>query len=320
VNSGFDYVERLGWKAEGRALLDYLAHRYAHSSRDEWAGRIAAGRVLVDGAPASGPEVLLRRGQSLVWRRPPWREPGVPLCFAILHRDPHLLAVAKPRGLPTVPGGGLLEHTLMALVRKVAPEASPLHRLDRGVSGVVLFARTDLARRALAASWRRGEVSRIYVALARGRPEWESLSVHLPIGPVPHPAGGTIHAVTPGGRASRTDLRVLTRGAGGDTLLEISLVTGRPHQIRIHLAAAGHPLVGEPLYGPGGTPPAGARVRPGEPGDPEFLLHARRVEFAHPASGRPIAIDCSPPLSLRAPAEGPVPRGLEAPEVQSSLP
>jgi len=307
VNRGFDYVEELGRKADGSTLLDYLARRYPHSCRDEWAARIAAGRVLVDGAPASSSGTRLRSGQSLVWRRPPWREPQAPLCFAILHRDPHLLAVAKPRGLPTLPAGGHLEHTLLALVRRIVPEASPLHRLDRGVSGAVLFARTELARRRLAAAWRRGKVARTYVALAQGRPAWERRSIDLPIGPVPHPAGGTVHAASPLGREARTEIRVLAPRAGGNTLLEVLLLTGRPHQIRIHLAAAGHPLVGEPLYGPGGTPRAEARARPGESGDPEFLLHAGRLELLHPATGQPLVIDCVPPPPLRIPAAAPTP-------------
>src|SRR5258706_9860535 len=134
VNRGFDYAEELGRKADGSTLLDYLARRYPHSCRDEWAARIAADRVLVDGAPASSPGIRLRSGQSLVWRRPPWREPQAPLCFAILHRDPHLLAVAKPRGPPPPPAGGHLAPTLPAPLRRILPEASPLPRLDPGVS------------------------------------------------------------------------------------------------------------------------------------------------------------------------------------------
>src|SRR5512139_1613185 len=117
---------------------------------------------------------VLRPGQSLVWRRPPWEEPAAPLSFAILHRDAHLLAVAKPRGLPSVPNGGFLEHTLLHRVRLHFPGAVPLHRLGRGTSGLVLFALTNQARREGAAAWREGRVSKEYLALVAGRPVRET--------------------------------------------------------------------------------------------------------------------------------------------------
>jgi len=169
VNAGHEYREEVGPEAAGRTVLAWLAGRYRHSSEATWRGRIAEGEVRLDGQPALAMDVL-RPGQSLVWRRPPWEEPGVPLGFAILHRDAHLLAVAKPRGLPSVPNGGFLEHTLLFRVRRLHPEAAPMHRLGRGTSGLVLFARTDGARRAMAAAWRTGRVEKEYRALVRGVP------------------------------------------------------------------------------------------------------------------------------------------------------
>ena len=119
---------------------------------------------------------MLRAGQWLVWRRPPWQEPPVPLSFAVLYRDADLLAVAKPRGLPTLPNGGFLEHTLPARVRRLYPEAVPMHRLGRGTSGIVLFARTPAARREVAAAWRDGAVLKEYRALVVGRPERDAFT------------------------------------------------------------------------------------------------------------------------------------------------
>ena len=129
-NDGFSYRERLGPGAESETLLAYLCRRYRHSSPSEWAARIEAGDVLVDAKP-SAPGAALRRGQDLTWRRPPWDEPEAPLDFSVLHEDGDLLAIAKPAGLPTLPGANFLQSTLLHQVRRYAPDATPLHRLGR---------------------------------------------------------------------------------------------------------------------------------------------------------------------------------------------
>ena len=159
MNDGFEYREEIGEEAAGRTVLAWLSQRYRHSTEAVWRDRIASGEVRLDGEVALAMDVL-RPGQTLVWQRPPWEEEAVPLGFAILHRDAHLLAVAKPRGLPSVPNGGFLQHTLLSRVRRLHPEAVPMHRLGRGTSGLVLFARTDVARRAVALEWRRGRVEK----------------------------------------------------------------------------------------------------------------------------------------------------------------
>lgn len=245
-------------------------------------------------------EAVLRAGQRLRWDRPPWREPPVPLDAAVLHEDDLLLAVAKPRGLPTLPGGGLyLEHTLLAVVRRRAPEASPVHRLGRDTSGVVLFARTRAAGPRVQAAFQARPVEKIYRALCTGHPAADAFAVAAPIGEVAHPLLGTVHAAAVGGRAAMSRVRVLERRSGGrgaEALVEVAIETGRPHQIRIHLAYAGHPLVGDPLYGPGGLPSPGSRALPGDPG---YLLHAMRLVLAHPLDGTRLVIECAPPAPLR---------------------
>jgi len=300
MNRGHTYQEQVDRRGAGRSVLTHLSERFGLASPEAWRERIALGQVRLDDGPATA-EAVLRAGQWLRWDRPPWEEPPAPLDAAVLHEDALLLAVAKPRGLPTMPGGGLyLEHTLLAVVRRRAPEASPMHRLGRDTSGVLLFARTTAAARVVQAAFRERRIDKTYRALCAGHPAEDAFTVGAPIGEVDHPLLGTIHAASPSGRPSTSHVRVLERRPGGGApcaLVEVTIETGRPHQIRIHLAHAGHPLVGDPLYGPGGLPIPGTRALPGDPG---YLLHAMRLELDHPESGARLVIECAPPPALRA--------------------
>lgn len=292
MNDGYEYREQVGAEADGRTVLDHLAARHRHSSPAVWRERIAGGEVRVAGVIA-GAQDILRAGDHLAWRRPPWEEPPVPLAFAILHLDDDVLAVAKPRGLPTIPNGGYLLNTLLHAVRSSHPEATPMHRLGRGTSGVVVFARTPRARRAIASAWRAGGVEKTYRALVTGVPARERFTVETPIGLVAHPLLGRIHAAAADGKPSRSDVAVLA-ARGTAALVQVTIATGRPHQIRIHLAAAGHPLAGDPLYVSGGS------ARPGVlPGAGGYRLHAHRLAFDHPAGGRRLVLECAPPPELR---------------------
>ena len=293
MNAGFEYREQIGPEAAGRTVLDHLAARHRHSTLAVWRERIEAGEVSV-GDSRAAPDTILRPGDWVAWRRPPWLEPPVPLAFAVLFRDAHLLAVAKPRGLPSIPNGGFLEHTLLHVVRARFPEATPLHRLGRGTSGVLLFARTAVARRAVSAAWRTGRVVKVYRALVSGAPERSAFTVDAAIGLVDHPRLGRLHAAAADGKAAVSHVRVLAV-ADGNALVEVTIPTGRPHQIRIHMAAAGHPLVGDPLYGAGGGPAAHGAL----PGDPGYRLHAHRLRLPHPATGEMVDLECAPPSDLR---------------------
>ena len=305
-NDGWVYREWIDARAAGRTLLQHLVARHRHSDAAVWTNRIDDGQVRLDGVAVVA-DARLRPGQRLEWHRPPWREPAVPLGFAILALDDDVVAVAKPAGLPSAPAGGFLAHTLLARVRRRFPEATPMHRLGRGTSGVMLFARSERARRALAAAWRAGAVERTYRALAQGRLAADEIAIDVPIGAAPHPVLGAVWAACRAGRPARTWARALTtRRAGAsdaasdqESVVELRLGTGRPHQIRIHLAAVGHPLVGDPLYGHGGVPRPGVCALPGDGG---YHLHATRIAFPHPASGARSVVECAPPPVLRVSA------------------
>ncbi|MBX7097123.1 MAG: RluA family pseudouridine synthase [Myxococcaceae bacterium] len=266
-----------------------MAEEFPHSTREVWAERIARGELTDEGVVLAA-DAPLFPGQWLTWSRPPWEEPPVPLHCQELYRDAHLLAVSKPSGLPVMPAGGYLEHTLMALVQRGAPDARPVHRLGRGTSGLVLFSLNTPAHRALSAAMRSHGLSKRYLGLASGTLTAPAV-FEAPIGPVPHARLGTVHAASPAGSPSCTRLeRAEPRGA--DTLAELELVTGRPHQIRIHLAHAGHPLVGDPLYLPGGA------LADALPGDEGYLLHAWRLSLAHPVTGAALELEAPVPAGL----------------------
>ena len=302
LNHGWSYREQVGAAAAGLTALDYLAATRPHSTAAEWADRFARGELEIAGSPATAAAVL-QPGHLIVWHRPPWDEPDVPTQFAIVHEDDSIVAVNKPSGLPTMPAGGFLEHTLLHLLRQRFPEASPLHRLGRCTSGLVLFARTHAAAAVLSKAWRDHEVKKSYRALTSGVSMLDRIEIAAAIGPVPHPQLGRVYAASTTGKASRSVATVVERGAD-HTLFNVDIATGRPHQIRIHLACAGHPLVGDPLYDVGGT----IKANPGLPGDGGYLLHAEHLSFVHPLTGHAIQLHAPPPATLRTVAEAsPIP-------------
>lgn len=294
-NHGYAYRELIDASGEGRTAFDFLSQTYDRASPTDWSQRFSSGEVLINGDRAN-PEDKLQRGQTLTWNRPPWNEPDVPMNWALLHEDDALIAANKPSGLPTLPGAGFLESTLLAQVRQRFPEASPLHRLGRHTSGIVLFARTTSAASRLSEAFRQHALNKQYLAVASGVAAFNELHITTPIGPVPHPLLGTVHASSPSGKPAQSVATVIERRAT-ETLLCVRIHTGRPHQIRIHLASVGHPLVGDPLYEPGGLP---AKQSTAVPGDGGYLLHAERLTFVHPVSGQRIELRAAPPGDTKA--------------------
>jgi 23S rRNA pseudouridine1911/1915/1917 synthase len=297
LNRGWSYREQVGPDAAGQIVLAYLTATRPHSSANEWASRIARGEVEVDGVVARD-GVTLHPGQTVTWNRPPWDEPEVPTAFDIVFEDDSIIVVNKPSGLPTMPAGGFLDQTLLMLIRQQYPGASPLHRLGRHTSGLVLFARTRDAASQLGRAWRDQDVKKTYRTLGLGSTRTEMFVIDVPIGPVPHPLLGTVHAAREGGKPSHSVALVLEQ-RDDQTLFRVDITTGRPHQIRIHMAYAGHPLIGDPLYETGGE----LKRHPGLPGDGGYLLHAHSLQFTHPVTGERLSLTATPPKALQTQEE-----------------
>jgi len=300
-NSGCVYPNSIASADEGVTAASFYTSRYPHSTEEEWRRRIEAGQVLLNGLPAS-PNDLLIRGDSLLYHRLPWEEPAAPSDFATLFEDDDVLVLSKPSGLPVLPGGFFLENTLLHLVRKRYGSAcSPLHRLGRGTSGAILFSRNAPAARSLAKAMLERRILKVYLALASGTGMPDAFTVDAPIGPVRHTRPATVNAYRPDGRPSTSCVRVMRRLPDDHAaVLEVTIPTGRPHQIRIHLSYKGYPLVGDPLYQAGGTPRTdgiddGRTTTPGATG---YLLHSWKIRFPHPAKGEEVQVVSPPPARL----------------------
>ena len=313
MNQGWVYRDCIRLAQTGGSVLAYYADHYRHSSREEWAQRLATGQLYRNGKVLQA-DVSLSAGDRLEYHRPPWAEPPVPLAFEVIYADADLLVIVKPSGLPVLPGGQFLTHTLLHLLQRRYPSQTPtpIHRLGRGTSGLMLLARSSLARSVLSHQLRQDtataqdpdaphHIVKTYRALVEPGELPDNFTLTTPIGPVDHPWLGQVYAATPQGRFALSQGRVIRRTPVAN-LVEVTIRTGRPHQIRIHLAAAGYPLLGDPLYGGGGQPKL-TDLPPGQtlpvPGDLGYWLQAHRITFAHPSTQAPLAFTCPPERDVR---------------------
>jgi 23S rRNA pseudouridine1911/1915/1917 synthase len=238
------------------------------------ADHVAVGDVIEYELPRANPRAALS---------------GEEIALDVVYEDPDFIVVDKPAGMVVHPApghqSGTLVHALLAHGGKwstAGGETRPgiVHRLDKGTSGLIVVARNDVAHRALAAQLQDRTMSRSYDAIVRGRMRYQAGELEGPIGR--HPKERKRMAVVAGGRFARTRYEVIERKRD-HTLVRCELDTGRTHQIRVHLAAAGHPVSGDDQYG--------GRERGAE----RPMLHARRLRLIHPRSRRLMTFEAPPP-------------------------
>jgi len=286
--------------ASAGARLDrWLTERLTALSRARLQTLIHGGLVRVDGAVLKAAH-RLRGGETVeIEIPPPATEELVPepTALAVIYEDEHILVVDKPAGMVVHPGAGRARGTLAAAVLAHTPTIAGVggprrpgivHRLDKDTSGLLVVAKTQAAYDELVAQLAARTVTRRYLAVVHGRVRAAEGVVNAPIGR--HPRDRVKMAVQPAGRGKRavTRYRVLERFAHF-TLLEAHLETGRTHQIRVHLASIGHPVVGDQVYGK-------PRLRPPVVFD-GYALHAAGLKFVHPLFRK--AVECAAPVPAR---------------------
>jgi 23S rRNA pseudouridine1911/1915/1917 synthase len=301
--------------AAGERADRFLAGAIGSLSRSRVKALIEAGHASRDGTPLTDPAQPVRAGARYALRLPP-PEPATPVAqampLAILFEDRHLIVLDKPAGLVVHPAPGNPDGTLVNALLAHAGDDLPgiggekrpgiVHRLDKDTSGLMVVAKTDRAHQALSDAFAARALERAYLALVWGLPSPPASEIEAPIGR--HPMDRKRMAVVAkGGRPALT--RYATERAFGTAcaLLRCRLATGRTHQIRVHLAHLGHPLVGDPVYCR--RIPAAARALPEASramllAFPRQALHAATLGFRHPATGAPLRFESPLPPDFAA--------------------
>ncbi|KAG2552718.1 hypothetical protein PVAP13_9KG479400 [Panicum virgatum] len=293
--------------------------------------------------------MILRDGCKLVYHRLPWQEPFAPYLLEVLYEDDDMVALNKPSGLQVLPKGLFQQRTVLAQLqlkdwkmtsccskrKHVQSHPVPVHRLGRGTSGLLLCAKTKVSKVRLASYFAEGainagnkrdksefveerKISKFYRALVTGILANDEVVVTQPIGLVHYPGVAEgLYAACSSGKPAMSKVCVLERLAHQNhTLVQVEIHSGRPHQIRIHLAYIGHPLVDDPLYGIGGHPkfvePQSASMdssfaydggyeRPLQPvpGDCGYHLHAHWLVLCHPTTNKMVKIAAPLPQILQ---------------------
>ena len=291
----------------GGARLDaFLAAALPQLSRSRLKRFIQAGQVRLGGKPATEPSAKVKPGQTfaiLIPESAEARPAAQPFPLAVIYEDQHLLVIDKPAGLVVHPGAGNPDRTLVnALLAHCGESLSGIggvkrpgivHRLDKDTSGLMVVAKTDLAHAGLARQFAEHTLERAYRALVWGVPSPRRGEIGGNIGRSPHNRK-RMALLSRGGKAALTRYRVLASYGSVASLLECRLSTGRTHQIRVHLAARGHPVMGDPLYGRvtaarKAALPSAARAALAALG--RQALDAYLLAFEHPASRKKLRFE-----------------------------
>ncbi len=277
-----------------KKISDILSSNFTHSSKQSWEARIDNGQISINNKVVRNNQKI-KSGDLINWSRPPWKEPSVPINWGIIYDDGDMLIVNKPAGLPVMPGGGFLKHTLLYLLSKSTNQIEginspkPIHRIGRHTSGLLICAREKATRSKLSKVMRiqsssKNEFQKIYRGLTISNPHFylnQRLEINIPIGKRYHPLLGSIWAIesqldrgkliTTNNKNATTKVKILEKRPDED-LIEACILTGRPHQIRIHLSAIGANLIGDRLYQESGK--VSFKETPGNGG---YFLHAHKL-------------------------------------------
>lgn len=298
------FVFSIGEAEAGQRLDHFLARAFPQVSRVLLRRATADGRVRVNGQPSRS-NYRLRVGDLVTVEIDPRPTPALvpePIPLRIVFEDDAILVVEKPAGMLVYPNREMTSGTLLnALCHHLSQQAlgtrpGLVHRLDRFTSGLLVVAKTESAHRVLARHFRERRVEKTYLALVHGELHEGELRIARPIGwdPTQYPHWRVMDS----GREALTEIRVLDI-VHGLTLLEARPQTGRTHQIRLHLAAIGHPIVGDALYGPQAYAAFQAWMQRVGRRFARHFLHAASLAFPHPRTGEPLRFHSPSPEEFR---------------------
>jgi 23S rRNA pseudouridine1911/1915/1917 synthase len=299
-------------ESAGERLDAFIATAIADLSRSRAVQLIADGQVRLNGQAARKSERVEAGDVVEVQVPPPTSSEVVPeaIPLEILYEDADLVGLTKPAGLVVHPAPGHRSGTLVnALLHHIddlsgiggVKRPGIVHRLDKDTSGLMIVAKHDQAHRSLASALKRREIRRVYLAACWGHLSADRLSVDAPVGRSSRDRKRM--AVREGGRSALTHFERIARWPAAD-LIRAQLETGRTHQIRVHLAHIGHPVVGDPVYGTAGARGISGRDRAWaaelERRVPRQFLHAQRLDLVHPRTREPMTFESPPPPDLAA--------------------
>jgi 23S rRNA pseudouridine955/2504/2580 synthase len=289
----------VGEESEAQRIDNFLLRELKGVPKSHVYRVLRSGQVRVNSGRVK-PEYRLQIGDKV--RVPPVRVPAPgskpplkPIKFPIVHEDPSLLVINKPAGT-AVHGGSGVSYGVIESLRAERPQAKMLelaHRLDRDTSGLLVVAKKRSALVELHRMLREGEVEKYYLAVVKGVPAKKTFEIHEALHKYVNARGERRVSVKEGGMAAVTRVKLLA-SASGLSVVQLQLMTGRTHQIRVHLAHAGHPVLGDDKYGDFELNRALARQ-----GVKRLCLHARRLAFKHPVDGKPMKLEAPPPADMR---------------------